>query len=571
MTTASSSTEREPLLRQAGSSSTSLSSAPKSSNSLPGADENGKDAFTVKISTSRGALIVCSIGMLIFLQATNISILTTTQSQIAADLDAFEKASWLTSSYLIAMSSMAPLMGRLSQLFSPRLCMFYSTIVICVGTVITSLSNSFEMFMVGRVFTGAGAAGVLIIAIIIVIQLASPKNRGLYIGLVNAGMTVGVSLGAVIAGALVDKIGWKPLFGIQAPIGLLAGVGLLAGIPPNYIATRSEFAHLPLRGKLARLDYSGALTLVSTITLFLLGLSGPRILPTPLISSAFLLPLFVLNEIYIAKDPIIPIMVLKSRGTLLTCLATVGFMMARWLVLFYTPVYSLAVRGWAPAAAGSILIPTNAGFASGGLLAGVFHIRRNGSFYLHSLISMAIFPITLLILAFISTATSAWGGYVVIVFCNGLVTGASLNYTLVHLLHLTLPEVHPIVLSLLATFRGFAGSFGSAIGGGFFTRVLHRSLVDGFADAGLKHRQDLIRRLVGSPALVNHLEGKEQEIAINAYEAGLKALFLGGVGLAVLVVAIQAGTGWKEAVNTEAATGAEEEGVEEEEGLIAAL
>jgi len=140
--------------------------------------------------------------------ATNISILTTTQSSIAADLDAFEQASWFTSSYLIAMSSLAPLMGRLSQVFSPRLCMFFSTIVICVGCIVTSLSNTFVMFMVGRVLTGAGAAGVLIVAIIIVVQMASPERRGLYIGLANTGMTVGVSLGAVIAGALEPKIGW---------------------------------------------------------------------------------------------------------------------------------------------------------------------------------------------------------------------------------------------------------------------------------------------------------------------------------------------------------------------------
>lgn len=192
------------------------------------------------ISTLRGTCIIASIGLLIFLQgkmnflvvilccllgnityhdliytsetnqttATNISILTTTQSSIAEDLDAFDKATWLTSSYLIAMSSLAPLMGRLSQVFSPRLCMFFSTLLICVGTTITALSVSFNMFLVGRAFTGAGGGGILIVASIIVIQMTPPKRRGLYIGLVNSGMTVGVSLGAVIAGGLEPKIGW---------------------------------------------------------------------------------------------------------------------------------------------------------------------------------------------------------------------------------------------------------------------------------------------------------------------------------------------------------------------------
>jgi hypothetical protein len=356
----------------------------------------------------------------------------------------------------------------------------------------------------------------------------------------------------------------KPLFGIQAPLCLLAGIGLLAGLPANYIATHSSYDGFSIRKKLAGIDYSGSILLVLTIVLFLFGLSGRRILPIPLVLSALALPVFVLNEIYIAKDPVIPVPVLKSRATLLTCLATVGFMMARWSVLFYTPMYALAVRGWAPAVAGSILIPTNAGFATGGLVAGIFHIRRSGSFYLPSVLSMALFPFTLLVLAFISTEESNWAAYVAMVFVNGFITGAALNYCLVHLLHVTLPEVHPIVLSLLATFRGFAGSFGSAIGGGLFARVLRKSLVDRFEGAGLKHRGDLIRRLLGSPALVSSLKGEEHDIAVGAYEDGFKALFLGAVALGVVVVFVQAGTGWKEAAKQEDVR--EED--EEEEGLV---
>jgi predicted MFS family arabinose efflux permease len=86
--------------------------------------------------------------------------------------------------------------------------MFNSAIIVALGTIITSFSPSFEVFMVGRSISGVGAAGVLIVASIIIIQMTSHKRRGLYIGLMNTGMTVGVSLGAVIAGALEPKIGW---------------------------------------------------------------------------------------------------------------------------------------------------------------------------------------------------------------------------------------------------------------------------------------------------------------------------------------------------------------------------
>jgi hypothetical protein len=95
-----------------------------------------------------------------------------------------------------------------------------------------------------------------------------------------------------------------------------------------------------------------------------------------------LLGCFIVIELYVVADPIIPITVLKSRGALLSCVAQLGVMAARWTVLFFTPAYAIAVLSWSPSAAGSILLPTNVGFATGGILVGVFHVKRGGDFWL---------------------------------------------------------------------------------------------------------------------------------------------------------------------------------------------
>ena len=106
------------------------------------------------------------------------------------------------------MSSMSPVAGRLSQIFSPRSSIFVATVIFSLGTFITSRAVELPLFLAGRVVTGIGAAGILTLAIILVIELTSKKRRGLFIGLVNTGFTVGVSLGAVIAGALLAPLGW---------------------------------------------------------------------------------------------------------------------------------------------------------------------------------------------------------------------------------------------------------------------------------------------------------------------------------------------------------------------------
>ena len=467
------------------------------------------------------------------------------------------------------MSGIAPLNGRLSHVFSPRYCIFCSALITTLGALITSSAHSLVTFLIGRAITGTGAAGIFTVSIILVVQLTTPKRRGLFNGLLNSGYTIGVAAGAVVAGAIEPAIGWRALFWLQAPIAALAGLTLVLTIPSsisaNSVEEQKAVQDTPLLTKLARIDYLGAALLVSSIVSLLYGLSTPRVSPTPIIIFAILFPLFLYREVDQAADPIIPLSVLRSRGALLSCLATLGFMTSRWTVLFYTPIYATAVRGWAPATAGSILIPTNTGFALGGLIPGFFHIRRAGSFWGSCVFVFALFPITIAALATLSTPVSPVALYVLATFANGACAGAALNYTLVHALHLVRPDIRFIVTSLLATFRGFAGTFGSAVGGGIFARVLQRSLEEGFRlHGGIKGKAPLIRELLGSPRAVQRLVGIEREVAVNAYVDGLRTLFLSAVGLACLMWFVQAGTGWNgpedeaKAENDEQAVGVED-------------
>lgn len=138
-----------------------------------------------------------------------------------------------------------------------------------------------------------------------------------------------------------------------------------------------------------------------------------------------------------------------------------------------------------------------------------------------------LFAVVTSVLSLLSTPDSPTWLYVATTFLNGLFAGSLMNYTLSHVLHLTSPHVHYIVSSLIAMSRGFAGSFGSAVGGGFFTRILKTSLEKGFAQHDLPSRPDLIRTLLGSPATVMQLTGLERLVAMQSYEHAIRMLFLG--------------------------------------------
>ncbi|MCJ1307606.1 hypothetical protein MMC25_001253 [Agyrium rufum] len=508
--------------------------------SVPAEADTGKKT----VGIVRIILVILALGVLVFVQAMNITMLTTTQSVIATDLDAFSEASWLTSAYLIAISSVAPLFGRLSQIFSPRSCISVATVISAVGALVTSSADHLVHFLVGRAIMGVGAAGVMTVATILVLQASGEKRRGLFIGCLNSGFTMGVALGAVMAGELVSSIGWRALFWAQSPFFVAAGLTLYLSIPILPIEEGKSSEDQKLLTKVRQIDFLGAILLSTSILFFLYAFSASSIPIWPIIVSLVLFPCFMYNELRISADPIIPVIVLKSRGALLSCFATLGFMMSRWMVLFYTPVWAIAVRGWSAASAGSILVPTNAGFAIGGLLAGWIHIRRAGSFWSACLLSFGLFSTTEYVLAQVSTTeTKAWA-YFLLTFLNGACTGASLNYSLAHILHLTSSKTHFITITLLSTFRGFGGTFGSTIGGGLFQRILKSTLEKGFAENGLMGRGELVRELLGSPALVSSLTGAEHQVAITAYEAALKGVFLGGGILSTLMIFVQAGTGW---------------------------
>ncbi|KAH8196866.1 hypothetical protein TruAng_008979 [Truncatella angustata] len=546
--------EATPLLRSDTSSQTSrsssLSGASRQHNALPLKAAPDLDEPHVKVSRNRAIAIMVSVYILIFLQACNMSGMTMAQSTIAEELDAYESATWFTSSYLIAMSSFGPLAGRLAAIFSPRLIILVTSVFFVLGGLVSAQAQSLSVFILGRVLTGTGGAGIFVTAMILVLELTNKRKRGLFVGLVNTAFTTGISLGAVFFGGLIPITGWRFLFWVQTPLAAMAGLGVYLSLPKSFEPGK-EGKYISTSDKLKKIDYLGAVLLTGALITFLYGLSN-TIQLVPIVISAGMLIAFVLVEYFVAADPIIPIVVLQSRGALLSCLSQLGFMAARWTILFYAPITALAVFGFSPATSGSMLIPTNIGFGVGGLIVGWLHVKRAGSFWLPCLVSLVLFGLSLFALSFTSCPSVPTWVFVGTIFVNGLCTGAALNYTLAHMLHLTPSNTHYIATSLLGTFRGFAGSFGSAIGGGIFARTLRDGLERGFKTLdNTEHlsfdRQQLIKRLLGSPALVHGggLGTIEQQVAVQGYVAGIKVLFQSAVILAAIVFFLQAATGWK--------------------------
>lgn len=526
----------------------------------PPAIEGEGDSGGSTLSTARGSLICLSVWVLIFILTNNVSLITTIQSPIAIDLDASTEVTWFTSAYLIAITSITPVAGRLCTIFTARVYLAGSVAVQACGLLLTSQANSLATFLAGRAVTGIGSAAVTPVAFILVTELTSPRRRGLFFGCINTGYTTGVACGAIIAGALEPLVGWRAVFWLQIPFSLTAATVAFFAIPkPRKTLASSAGQEPSLATKLMEIDFFGVFTIIAAVVLLLYSLSSPQIQVTPILLSVASLMLFVFVEANWAHRPIVPVSVLKSRGNILTGVATVGVMTARWGVLFYTPTYVLTLRGWPQTSAGLTLIPTNLGFGLGGLLAGWLHIRRTGSFYLACIISFSLFALSMFTVSWISTPSSNIYIYLAVLFINGFVVGSLLNYSLAHVLHLTAPATHVIVIPLNAMFRSLSGSFGSSVSGGLFLRTLQSTLTDEFRARGFTDKGPLIRQLIGTPILVQRLVGVEREVALMSYQTALKTIYLAGGVLALVMLLVQSGVGWTAP-----------EAVKDEEGVVVA-
>ncbi|KAL1962278.1 hypothetical protein VTN77DRAFT_9868 [Rasamsonia byssochlamydoides] len=147
------------------------------------------------------------------------------------------------------MSSRTPLSGRLSQIFSPQTFLLLTSIILSAGLFITATAPTLPVFLLGRVVTGCGSAGISSTTVILVLMLCSKKRRGLFLGLNAAGYMTGLATGAVLAGAVTPQFGWVGTYLLSYHI-FIYGTGVdcyLATdlLPPSTTRARGRAIDLP--------------------------------------------------------------------------------------------------------------------------------------------------------------------------------------------------------------------------------------------------------------------------------------------------------------------------------------
>ena len=132
--------------------------------------------------------------------------------------------SWVLTAYLLSASVATPLLGRLGDMYGKQRLLVVVLALLSVGTLISAVSTTLTLLLVGRVIQGA-AGGIFPLAFGI-IRDEFPRGRVAGgIGLMSALLGVGGGAGVVLAGPIVDNLSyhylfWLPLIPIVVATGL---------------------------------------------------------------------------------------------------------------------------------------------------------------------------------------------------------------------------------------------------------------------------------------------------------------------------------------------------------------
>jgi len=153
-------------------------------------------------------------------------------------------AAWTISIYLIAVTSVMPLMGNLSDSFGRKKIFLFSLVLFTVSSLACGLAPNIYCLIAFRFFQGIGGASFLPTAAGIVSD-QFPEHRERAIGLFTSIFPIGGIIGPNLGGWIVSRYSWRYIFYINLPIGMVLIVLILILLKDSEIVSRP---HVDLRG-----------------------------------------------------------------------------------------------------------------------------------------------------------------------------------------------------------------------------------------------------------------------------------------------------------------------------------
>ncbi|MEW2082962.1 DHA2 family efflux MFS transporter permease subunit [Streptomyces sp. NPDC005283] len=259
---------------------------------------------------------------------------------------------WAINSYTLVFAGLLFTAGLLGDRIGRKKVLLFGVAVFGIGSAFAAFSGSPDELIAYRAVMGFGGAFVMPATLAVVMDVFERHEQPRAIGIWAGSVGVGMAIGPITGGLLIEHFWWGSIFLINVPVVVVALIAMALLLPDS---------RDPNPG---RMDPLGVVLSVIGLILLVYGIirggeladfSAPSVL-LPMLGGLVVLVCFVLHE-WRSDHPAIDITYFKrpAFAAAVTAIALVFFALTG--VTFFSAFYLQSVRGYGPLEAGLLILP----------------------------------------------------------------------------------------------------------------------------------------------------------------------------------------------------------------------
>jgi EmrB/QacA subfamily drug resistance transporter len=280
------------------------------------------------------ALVAC-----VFMSALEATVVATAMPTVVAELGGIRLYGWVTAGYLLASTVSVPIFGKLADLQGRKRWLLAGVAIFLLGSMASGLSQTLMQLIAFRVVQGIGAGAMAPLALTVVSDLYSFKERGKVQGFFGSVWGISAVVGPLLGGAMVKVLSWRWVFFVNLPVGIAAALLLVASFHESAVPHKGR-----IEWKTAALLTTGASLLLAAGE----GREGLLLLPV----AAVILAVYIRLE-RASAEPILPIDLFRDRLFVVIIALTVVLGGISMGTVTFLPLFVQGVMGGTPTEAGA--------------------------------------------------------------------------------------------------------------------------------------------------------------------------------------------------------------------------
>lgn len=145
-----------------------------------------------------------------------------------------EELQWIVNAYTLSFAAFMLLAVGLGDRFGRRTVFIAGIAIFTLSSAAAAMTADPSLLIAARAVQGVGAAAVMPLSLTLLAGSVSKKLRPLAIGVWGGVSGLGVALGPLIGGAVVEGWNWEAIFWINVPLGIIAIPLALIALPNSF-------------------------------------------------------------------------------------------------------------------------------------------------------------------------------------------------------------------------------------------------------------------------------------------------------------------------------------------------